>query len=166
MKYKKYSYLIVILMMITMGINGVYARQKETTNIENTSIIEIDESSFLQTNRILLFASDCDLIFGAKNDDGVTYDPDGDGESSIRYLLNEILMYPKIIVPILIIFLGTIDLAKAVLASKEDAMKKAQTTFIKRLFIGLVIFFVPVIVDIFMYLADLVWIGFDTTCGL
>jgi len=59
-----------------------------------------------------------------------------------------------------------VDFGKAVMASKEDEMKKAQTTFIKRVLISVVIFLVPTIVDIIMYLADIVLVGFDTSCSL
>lgn len=100
-------------------------------------------------------AATCEGIFGSAND------PD-----SLRYLINEILIYPKIIVPIIVIGLGILDLAKAVIASKEDEMKKAQKTFITRIMIGITIFFVPTIMNIIMYLADLVWNGSFTTCGL
>lgn len=108
--------------------------------------------------------ADMDLIFGSKNDDGVNKDPDGDGTPSIRYMVNQILGYVRIIVPILIILLGTLDFAKAVLAGKEDNMKKAQSTFVKRVIAGVVVFFIPTLVDIIMGLADIVWAGEYTHC--
>jgi hypothetical protein len=55
--------------------------------------------------------------------------------------------------------MGTLDLGKAVLANKEDQIKKAQTDFIKRVIIGVAVFFVPLLVDVVMWLADLVWQG-------
>lgn len=88
----------------------------------------------------------CKKIFGVKTD-----------EDSIRYMIDSILLYIRIIVPILIILLGSLDFAKAVLSGKEDEMKKAQTTFMKRLIAGVVVFFVPVIVDLVMSLADMIW---------
>ena len=97
----------------------------------------------------------CDGIFGSKND------PD-----SLRYLFNEILQYPRIIVPILVILFGIMDFAKAVIASKEDEMKKAQSTFVKRVIIGVAFFFIPILMNIIMFLADLVWNGMYPTCGL
>ena len=103
-------------------------------------------------------------LFGEKNDDGETYDPNKDEAPSIRYIINQILGYIRIIVPILIILLGTLDFAKAVLAGKEDNLKKAQSTFVKRLIAGVAVFFVPVIVDIIMDLADIVWAGEYTHC--
>lgn len=89
-----------------------------------------------------------DAIFGSKTD-----------PSSISYMVNEALKYIRIIVPILIILLGTLDFAKAVLAGKADEMKKAQSTFVKRLIAGVAVFFVPILVNIIMDLADIVWAG-------
>ena len=86
---------------------------------------------------------------------------------SIAYLVNTVLQYVRVIVPILIIILGSLDFAKAVIAGKEDEMKKAQSTFIKRLVIGVAVFFVPALVNIIIYLADIVWEGLGySTCTL
>lgn len=99
---------------------------------------------------------DCDALFGSKDD-----------TESIAYLVNEILKYPRFIVPILIILLGSLDFFKAVISSKEDGMKKAQSTFIKRIVIGVAVFLVPVIIDAIMWLADIVWEGLGyTSCGI
>lgn len=91
---------------------------------------------------------------------------DKDDPNSIRYLVNEILQYPRIIVPVLVIGFGVLDLSKAVIAGKEDEMKKAQKTFIKRIVIGVVFFFIPVFIDIIMHLADIVWQGKYISCDL
>lgn len=97
---------------------------------------------------------DCNELFGDKND-----------PESIRYLIDQILEYPKIIVPVLVIIFGIIDFSKAVIAGKEEEMKKAQRTFIKRVVIGVAFFFIPLFIDIIMDLADIVWEGLGyTTC--
>ena len=98
----------------------------------------------------------CNELFGSKND-----------PESLRYLINEILMYIRIIGPLLLLVLGVLDFAKAIIASKEDQMKKAQATFIKRVIAAIGIFFVPLLVDIIMGLADIVWKGTGYySCGL
>ena len=90
---------------------------------------------------------------------------DENDPESIRSLLNTAMLYVRIIVPILIILLGSVDLAKAVIAGKEDNMKKAQMDFAKRILIGVAVFFVPTLVDIIMDLAKHVWQGMDyETC--
>lgn len=96
-----------------------------------------------------------EAIFGSKND------PD-----SIRSLVDTVLQYVRVLVPILVILLGVIDFSKAVLAGKEDNMKKAQNDFIKRVLIGVAVFFVPLLVDVIMDLADIVWAGEYIHCPL
>ena len=88
-------------------------------------------------------------------------------DDGIKEIINDILTYVRIIVPIIVIGLGTLDLAKAVIASKEDEMKKAQKTFIKRAIIGVAFFFIPTFVNIIMDLANIVWQGLGyTTCNI
>ena len=99
--------------------------------------------------------ADYNELFGDKND-----------PESISYMIHSILKFVRIIVPILIILLGILDFGKAVIAGKEDQMKKAQMDFVKRVVIGVAVFFVPVIVDIIMELADLVWAGEYVHCDL
>ena len=98
----------------------------------------------------------CDTLFGDKND-----------ENSIAYMINNVLGYVRIIVPILIILFGTLDLAKCVMAGREDEIRKAQSTFIRRLIAGVAVFFVPMLVNIIMDLADIVWEGLGySSCNL
>ena len=51
-------------------------------------------------------------------------------------------------IPVIIIVLGTFDLAKAAMASKEDEIKAAQKLLIKRVVYAVVIFLVPAIVKL------------------
>ena len=53
-----------------------------------------------------------------------------------------------IVVPILLVVLGSMDLLKGVIAQKEDEIKKGQQTFIKRLIAGVLVFFVYAIVKL------------------
>lgn len=53
-----------------------------------------------------------------------------------------------IIVPIVMIVLGTIDLFKAVTAGKEEEIKKKQKALITRLIAGILVFLVPTIVTV------------------
>lgn len=89
---------------------------------------------------------------------------DVDNPETIHYLLNEILTYVRIIVPILIILLGTFDLAKAMLAGKDDEIKKAQKHFVRRIIAGVAVFFVPALINVIIGLADMIWDY--TTCTL
>lgn len=53
-------------------------------------------------------------------------------------------------IPIVLILMGVIDLGKAVLSSKEDEMKKAQSTLIKRIIYAVAVFLVVTIVTLVM----------------
>ena len=54
----------------------------------------------------------------------------------------------KVFVPILLIVWGMLDLGKAVMAQKEDEIKKGQQTFVKRLIAAAIVFFVVSIVKL------------------
>lgn len=53
-------------------------------------------------------------------------------------------------VPFMLILFGMIDLGKAVMSSKEDEMKKAQSTLMKRVIYAVAVFLVITIVTFVM----------------
>ena len=53
-------------------------------------------------------------------------------------------------IPIALIIFGMIDLGKAVIAGKEDEMKKAQGTLIRRFIYAVLIFFIVTLVGFVM----------------
>jgi hypothetical protein len=59
-----------------------------------------------------------------------------------------VYMALQIAVPVLLVIFGSIDLIKAISSGKEDEMKKAQTTFLRRLVTGALVFFIFVIVKL------------------
>ena len=61
-------------------------------------------------------------------------------------LVGTIVFWIQIVIPVIIILLGTIDLGKAVFSGDEKKVKEAQSTFIKRLIYGVAVFFVVVAV--------------------
>jgi uncharacterized membrane protein HdeD (DUF308 family) len=54
----------------------------------------------------------------------------------------------KVFVPILLILFGALDIGKAVMAQKEDDIKKGWQTFLKRLIQAAILFFIFTIVQI------------------
>ena len=60
----------------------------------------------------------------------------------------------KIVIPIIIIIFGMLDLGKAVVASKDDEVKKAAKSLMMRCIAGVVIFFIPTLVGFVFTLAD------------
>ena len=92
----------------------------------------------------------------------------GDGtNTSLVDLLKTGLNVIKIIVPIILIVLGSLDFAQAVFASNEDAIKKAQSKFVKRLIIAAVIFLIPSVLKVILQLANSIWGNIDPDfCGI
>lgn len=70
----------------------------------------------------------------------------------ILRLVYNVINILRIIIPIVLILLGTIDLGKAVIASDDKEIKSAQSMLIKRLVYAALIFFVPLIVYVIMNL--------------
>lgn len=64
------------------------------------------------------------------------------------YIVSLLVTIIKIVVPILLVIVGLLDLAKSVVASKEDEIKKGYSVFIKRLIAALVVFIVIQVVQI------------------
>lgn len=67
---------------------------------------------------------------------------------SFPYIVSTIVTVIKIAVPILLIIFGMLDLGKAVIASKEEEIKKGQQVFIKRAIAAVIVFFVIQVVQI------------------
>lgn len=60
----------------------------------------------------------------------------------------------QILIPVALIIWGTIDLGKAVIAGKDDDIKKGRSTFVKRLVAAVIVFLVPFIVRTVMGLVS------------
>jgi surface polysaccharide O-acyltransferase-like enzyme len=68
--------------------------------------------------------------------------------SDILGFVKGIIDLIKIAVPILLIIMGMLDLGKAVVAGKDDEIKKAQSTLVKRAIAAVAVFFVITIVQL------------------
>lgn len=74
--------------------------------------------------------------------------------ANIWQVVGYILLVFKIVIPIILIVLGMIDLGKAVVASKDDEIKKAVKSLAMRAIAAVVIFFIPTLVGIVMSLVS------------
>lgn len=70
--------------------------------------------------------------------------------ANIWQIVGYVLLVFKIAIPILLIVFGIIDLGKAVIASKEDEIKKATGSLVRRAIAAVVIFLLPTIVTFIM----------------
>ena len=97
---------------------------------------------------------DSDIINGQKYDNyssGTTSCGDGliqNIPTIVPSLVSSAYTTIQILVPVVLVIIGSIDLFKGITAQKEEDIKKGQTIFIKRLISGVLIFFVFVIVKL------------------
>ena len=66
--------------------------------------------------------------------------------SGILQFVGWILTVFKIAIPLIILALGMFDFGKAVIAAKDDEIKKSAKSLLMRAIAGVIIFFVPTIV--------------------
>ena len=69
-------------------------------------------------------------------------------DSKLAFLVAVAVRLIQVGVPIILIVWGMLDLGKAVMAQKEEEIKKGQNTFIKRLIAAVIVFFVITIVKL------------------
>ncbi len=70
--------------------------------------------------------------------------------ANIWQIVGYVLLVFKIVIPILLIIWGMLDLGKAVIASKDDEIKKATKSLAMRAISAVVIFFIPTIVGVLL----------------
>lgn len=75
-------------------------------------------------------------------------------DNDITNFIHNIIVLIKFGVPILLVILGMLDFFKAVIAGKDDEMKKSQHIFIKRLIAGVVVFFIISITQFVISIVD------------
>lgn len=68
--------------------------------------------------------------------------------ANIWQFVGYILLVFKIVIPILLIIWGMIDLGKAVVASKDEDIKKATKSLALRFVAALVVYFLPTLVGV------------------
>lgn len=74
--------------------------------------------------------------------------------AEIWQVVGKVLFIFKIVIPLLIIIFGMLDLGKAVVASKDDEIKKAIKSLAMRAIAGIVIFFIPTLVGVVFSIVD------------
>jgi hypothetical protein len=80
----------------------------------------------------------------------VAFCTDPDGLGKIIAFLKTVLYLIQRAIPIILIFYGSLDLGKAVMAGKEDEIQKAQQLLLKRVIAAVLVFFITAIVTFAM----------------
>ena len=69
-------------------------------------------------------------------------------------VIGYVLFIAKILIPLLLIILGTIDFVKATLSSSDKAPQEALGAFARRIIIAIIIFLIPTILNLVLSLVD------------
>lgn len=125
--------------------------QKSNTN-DNASIDNPGDLDLLDDYNKDQTCDGSDSILGNVND-----------ENSVAWLLQQILNYIKILGPILVVVLSSIDFASVIVKGDDEAMAKAKKKLTHRLILAACLFFIPVFVEVIL---DMFGITSNATCGL
>lgn len=114
-----------------------------------TEVIYDTQSNYPNTN--ITFSNKNNNLENIENEDGLITNPDGsvlydekeNTDFDICDLTVQILNWVRMLIPIVIILLSSMDFFKAVFANEDDAMKKAYGKLVKRLMIAAIIFIIP-----------------------
>lgn len=88
---------------------------------------------------------------------------DPNDEDSVAWLLQQILNYIKIIGPILVVVLSSIDFAQVILKGDDESMKKSAKKLGWRLVLAACLFFIPTLVQAIL---NIFGMSSDPTCGI
>ena len=77
--------------------------------------------------------------------------------------MQKLLNYIKVLGPILVIVLSSVDFMKVIIKSDDDAMQKAGKKLGYRLILAALLFFIPTVVEV---LLGIFGITSDPTCGI
>jgi hypothetical protein len=165
---KKRVFTIFGIAIAFLFIGNVKANEKYQYNVLSHEIIlnKLNDSEEIEITKL---ANDTDTT-------GTTTEPSNSGESScgsllgdpkdpdkedLAYWLQWILNAMKYIAIAALLVLSTLDFIKAMVGNDKDALKKAGTTVAKRFVFCVILFFLPIIVEMLMS-----FIGAYGTCGL
>lgn len=73
-----------------------------------------------------------------------------DNEDSVAWFLVKILDYLKLLGPLMILVLSSLDFAKAILTSDDESLKKAQSSLITRLILAALLFILPTLIEVIL----------------
>lgn len=86
---------------------------------------------------------------------GTLFFDDYGNKTELKNILDDIFSFIRILVPVLVIFISTIDYIKAISNSDASEIKKTTKKTVRRIMIGLIIYFLPYFLDLLFHLFGL-----------
>lgn len=148
---------IIIIIMLFMSIFFFAPAKTEalTTNSSNSVVYTLDtelDDIVEEYNQDQDCEGSSNSILGDPND-----------ENSVAWLLQQILNFIKVVGPILVVILSSVDFLVVVVKSDDESMGKAKKKLIKRLILAALLFFIPTLVQVIL---DVFGMTSNTTCGI
>ena len=140
------------------GYRRIYYQTINTANGNNSGILSrsVDGADGDGIIRDEIEINSCEDFFGTDTEEG----------KKLVQLLAMVKNLIFIIVPIIVVALTIVDFTKAIFAGEDD-MKKAQGKLFKRLLIAVVIFLIPTLIRLILWLANIVWPSISVDlCGI
>ena len=156
--YKKILIYIVFLFSLFMF---------STVNVNALTVDNFYESFYILDDEGITDPSQIDFLDDYNQDQ--TCDGDNsilgnvNDENSVAWLLQQILNYVKVIGPILVVVLSSVDFITVIVKGDDEAFAKAKKKLITRLILALCLFFIPVVVSAML---DIFGITSSATCGI
>lgn len=123
-----YMFFFISLMFFFMpNASAIDNSQYGDTKLNNTSLIQV---------------LDCDSSGAAL---GNVNDPD-----SVAWLLQKILNYVRVIAPVLVLVLSSLDYVKAIFGSDDESLTASHKKLITRLVLVAVLFLLPTLVGVLL----------------
>jgi hypothetical protein len=156
---KVFSFIVLAFVFINfLGIFNVNALSI-SDEINDKNVITINEiGNFKVTNNLNGIEVKHSLANCGSSLLGNPEDPD-----SVAWLLQKLLNYIKVLGPILVIVLSSVDFLKVIIKSDDDAMTTAGKKLGYRLILAGLLFFIPTIVQVLLGIFGLTS---DPTCGI
>lgn len=80
--------------------------------------------------------------------EGLLGDPNN--EDSVAWFIVKILNYLRLLGPLMVLVLSSLDFAKAILTSDDESLKKAQSNLITRLILAALLFVLPTLIEVIL----------------
>lgn len=156
---KKISVLIIsIFTVLTLIFPANVSALSNNNSISNNILIADKE---ITMDDIEKWGDDANQEQSCDPDDSLLGNPED--PKSVAWLLQKVLNYIKIIGPILVAILSSLDFAKVIFSGDDESMGKARKKLIYRLILAAALFFIPVIVEALLGIFGLTS---NATCGI
>ena len=122
-----------------------FAEIGATSQVTSTNDIDVWNNKYNQEQN-------CNTLLGNPED-----------ENSVAWLLKQLLKYGTIIGILLVVILSSVDFAKVIIKSDDEAMNGAIKKLAYRLILAALLFFLPTITNTILNIFNL---QSDSTCGI